>query len=1252
MSAEDDPPPRYVELAAASNFSFLHGASHGSDMLARAMELGHAGLGIADRNTVAGVVRVWKALKDARDGCRDVLAEEPPADFKLVTGARLIFADGTPDIIAYPETRFGWGRLCRLLSKGNLRADKGDCVLGFDDLLEHLEDLLLIVLPESTRREGEGVERRQEDQTTLPEDPHPSVIPAQAGIHTLYPRDRDVTSENMDPRLRGDDGGVVGNNNVIPFPVRPAPPKSRDLPHILATLRTAAPDRVWLGAAMRHAGPDQRRLDRLARTAQAAKVPLLAINEALYAAPEDRPLQDVLTCIRLGLTVKDGGKALEANAERHLKSAEDMARLFRRYPEAIEEALSFHQRIQFDLIQLGYEYPHEPVPDGWKPQKWLQHLVVSAARKRWPGGVDRKVLVMLMEEFRLIRKRGYAYYFLTVHDVVKFARSQDPPILCQGRGSAANSMVCFLLEITKIDPSEHNLLFSRFLSEKRDEPPDIDVDFEHEKREQVMQYVYERYGRHRAGIVATVIHYRSRSTVREVGKVLGLTEDVTTRLVSTVWGSYSSQMEESRFKETGFALDNPEIERLNHFVGKLLGPPGTPIAGFPRHLSQHVGGFVLTEDRLDETVPLHHAAMEKRTFIEWDKDDIDALKLMKVDVLSLGMLTCIRKAFDLIKDYDGTRYMLDHVPPEQEDVYKMLQKGDSIGVFQVESRAQMNMLPRLKPKKFYDLVVQVAIVRPGPIQGDMVHPYLRRRQEKEEWSFPSPAPPYPPDELHAILDKTLGVPLFQEQAMKLAIVAAAFTPDEANQLRRAMATFRNVGTMPKFEEKMVGGMTKRGYSEEFARRCFDQIKGFGSYGFPESHALSFALLVYASAFLKKRHPAAFCAALLNSQPMGFYAPAQIVGCARDHGVEVRAIDALHSDWDNKLEVGANGPAVRLGFRQIDGFKEKWAKDIEQARHPREGCDPCTSNLQALHVSPQASPSSQRKLGSQEDLSALDTHETPAFAGVTNENYAPGLDVMDSRLRGNDGFGDGSAIEAFARAANLPSRALRLLADADAFRSFGQDRRQALWEVRRTPPDALPLFAAADARELGAEADPDLPEMPQSEHVAADYQTTRLSLKAHPMSFLRDLFRTEGVLSSKQMREAKDGTRAKVAGVVLVRQRPGEGKAIFVTLEDESGVANVLLWARDFEKYRRQVMASRLMEVWGVIQKSEEKVVHLMGVHVVDRTAELERLSEDHPTRTTLSRADVFEHPQMPRDHVPRGRHPRNVRILPPSRDFH
>ena len=709
----------YVELACASHFSFLHGASNGVDLLGRAFDLGYAGLGIADRNTVAGVVRVWLALKDARNKCHEVLGEPPP-DFKLVTGARLVFADGTPDIIAYPETRHGWGRLCRLLSTGNLRADKGDCVLNLENLLAFHEDLLLIVLPTSTRREDEGVERKAEKQTILPPDekgvsPLSNVIPAKAGIH------REVNAHgSVDSRLRGNDGTEGGN--VIPFPQRPT---QDTLTRTLATLRAVAPDRVWLGVAMRRSGADQRKLAKLAELASSAQVPLLAINDTLYAAPEDRPLQDVLTAIRLGITVQEGGKRFEANAERHLKAPGEMARLFRDYPEAIEQALALHARICFDLDDLKYEYPHEPVPNGWEPLAWLKHLVAEAAAKKWPDGAPAKLPALLEEEFALIGSRpDLPYYFLTVHDLVSFARSKG--ILCQGRGSAANSMVCYLLGITSVDPTKYDLLFSRFMSEDRLEPPDIDVDFEHERREEVMQYVYDRYGRHRAGIVATVIHYRSRSAVREVGKALGLTEDVTTRLVSTVWGSYSTHMEEERFKETGFDLDNPEIERLNHFVARLLEAP------FPRHLSQHVGGYVLTEYRLDETVPIHHAAMEDRTFIEWDKDDIDALKLMKVDVLALGMLTCIRKAFDLIRDFEGKDYTLRDLPDGQADVYDMLCEGDSIGVFQVESRAQMNMLPRLRPRKLYDLVIQVAIVRPGPIQGNMVHPYLRRRQGKEE----------------------------------------------------------------------------------------------------------------------------------------------------------------------------------------------------------------------------------------------------------------------------------------------------------------------------------------------------------------------------------------------------------------------------------------------------------------------------------------------------------------------------------------
>jgi error-prone DNA polymerase len=1080
----------FAELGASTNFSFLEGASHPHEMVATALALGHKGIGIADRNTVAGVVRAHAALRDA------VAEAGAQINFKLVVGARLVFADATPDIIAYPTDRRAWGRLCRLLSAGNLRAKKGECHLFFDDLIEWGEGMALIVLPRHARESGNDGARV---------------------VHRL---------KHLSPHL-------------------------------------------WIGATTHRAGRDKRRLVALKALSAETGVPLIALNAPLYATPGDRPLHDVMTCIREKTNIHDAGRRLAANAERHLKPASEMARLFADVPGAMTQMQALLDRITFTLDDLRYEYPHEPVPPGWTPMGWLIRMTMRAARDRYKRArLPDKLRALLREEFGLIRQQNYAYYFLTVHDLVAFARAQDPPILCQGRGSAANSVVCFLLGITSVDPVEHNLLFSRFVSADRNEPPDIDVDFEHERREEVMQYVYRRYGRHRAGIAATIAHYRPRSAVREVGKVLGLSEDITNRLSSTVWGSHASTMDEKRIAETGFDLNNPEIARLNMIVGRLL--------GFPRHLGQHVGGFVLTQDRLDETVPIHNAAMPDRTFIEWDKDDIDTLGLMKVDVLALGMLTCIRKSFDLMRQHGlGDHNLEVDLDASDPAVYDMLCKGDSIGVFQVESRAQINMLPRLKPRKLYDLTVQVAIVRPGPIQGDMVHPYLRRRSGIEKAEFPSPKPPHDPDELRTLLGETFGVPLFQEQAMKLAIVAADFTPSEANQLRRAMATFRHVGGMDKFREKLVGGMVARGYERAFAERCYKQIEGFGSYGFPESHALSFARLVYVSSWIKCHHPAVFACALLNSQPMGFYAPAQIVRDAREHDVEVRPIDVNASVWDNSLESGA----LRLGLRQIDGFRKLWADSI-----------------------------------------------------VANRPY--------------------DSIETLARKAALPARALRLLADADALGSLDRDRRTGGWDVRRTHSDVLPLFAAADARELGEEPDVVLPKMGAGEEVAADYQTIRLSLKGHPMAFLRAGFDREDVLSCAATSAEKNGARVKTAGVVLVRQRPGNGNAIFVTIEDETGVTNIVIWARLFEAQRRNIMAARLMLVEGEVQRSPEGVVHLMATRVHDRTGDLSRLSETHDPNPLLSRADEFLHPQHPRYTEARGSHPRDVRILPKSRDFH
>jgi error-prone DNA polymerase len=1066
----------YAELAVTTNYSFLRGASHPGQFVGQAAALGHAAIGITDRNSLAGVVRAhekWTKL--------------PPATRpRLLVGARLVFRDGTPDILAYPRDRAGYGKLCRLLSLGKSRAPKGDCFLDFTDLPEFRDGLLLIVMPS---------------------DP-------QATKHAVSKLGRDT----------------------------------------------------WLAASMLYTGEDRRRLKQLQRVAREAQVPLVAVNDALYHHPGRRELQDIVTCIREHVTLDAAGTRLEANAERHLKTAAEMARLFHAHPDAIAETLRFADRIAFTLEMLKQNYPHEPVPPGKTADGHLRDLTLAGLKRRYPAKTSFKAARLAFKELRFIREQQIAHYFLTVHDIVRYAESQD--ILCQGRGSAANSAVCYALGITAVDPATFDVLFERFLSAERKEPPDIDVDFEHERREEVIQHIYQRYGRRRAALTATVICYRSRSAIREVGKVFGLTEDVTGRLADTVWGHHGREMKEHQVRQGGHDPANAAVARAVHFANLLT--------GFPRHLSQHVGGFVLTEDHLDTIVPIGPAAMDGRSFIEWDKDDLDTLRIMKVDVLALGMLTCIRKAFDLIHAHaqsgrDG-KLTLATLPREQPEVYDMLCAADAIGVFQVESRAQMNMLPRLRPREFYDLVVEVAIVRPGPIQGGMVHPYLKRRANPKLISFPAPHPAHgPANELHGVLEKTKGVPLFQEQAMKLAIVAAKFTPDQANGLRRAMATFRNLGTIDQYKDQFITGMTRRGYAEDFAQACFRQIEGFGSYGFPESHAASFALLVYVSAWIKCHHPAAFAAALLNSQPMGFYAPAEIVRCAQDHGVTVLTPDAAFSAWDSTLERDAKGAlCLRLGLRQIDGLREEDARAI-----------------------------------------------------------------MEERGHGYRGFAD------FARRTSLPKRALVTLAEADAFRGFGLDRREGLWAVRRLPDDdPLPLFAhegskGGAAPEMGAEQIAPLPAMPLSEHVLADYQTVRLSLKGYPTQFLRRDYDAEGIVSCKGIGELPDGAPAACAGVVLVRQRPGEGKAIFITLSDETGVCNVVVWARTFEHFRKEVMGSRLLLVEGRVQKSPEGVVHLMAENMVDRSADLRRLSG-----AAVPRQDATQ------------RHPRNVRVLPPSRDFH
>jgi error-prone DNA polymerase len=1137
----------YAEIGITTNFSFLRGGSHPQDYVHQASKLRLPVIGIADHNTLAGVVRAYKEL------------DHPDVKFKLrlLIGSRLVFIDDTPDILAFPRDRAAYGRLCRLLTRGK-RGDgtaKGECHLRLDDLLEFAEgQLLTLALP-----------HRFEEAKAL---------------------------------------------------------------EVLDRLRRSCADGVWLAASLLYRGDDRRRLARLHGIAAAAGVPLLATNEVLYHHPSRRPLQDVLSCIREKATIETIGKRLEANAERYLKPADEMARLFRDVPEAITETMRFAGRIGFSLDQLKYQYPDEPVPAGKTAQRHLEDLTWQGAHQRFPIRVSPRTKKVLHKELRLIRKLKYAHYFLTVHDIVRYARAQK--ILCQGRGSAANSAVCYVLDVTSVDPTKVDLLFERFISKERLEPPDIDVDFEHSRREEVMQYVYRRYGRHRAAIIATVIHYRPRSAIRDVGKALGLTEDVTAALADTVWGSWGKGLDEKQVRQAGLDPQNPMVELAVELASELI--------EFPRHLSQHVGGYVLTQDRLDSYVPIGNAAMDDRTFIEWDKDDVDALNMMKVDVLALGMLTCIRKCFDLIADLKGERYELASVPQDQKPVYDMLCRGESLGVFQVESRAQMNMLPRLKPRVFYDLVIEVAIVRPGPIQGDMVHPYLRRRNGQEKVVYPSPSPAHgDKDELRRVLHKTLGVPLFQEQAMRIAIEAAKFTSEEANGLRRAMATFRNVGTIGKFESKMVNNMIARGYAPEFAKNCFDQIKGFGSYGFPESHAASFAQLVYVSSWLKHFHPDAFCCGLLNSQPMGFYAPAQIVGDARKNGVEVREIDVSYSHAQNTLEERSRKyHAVRLGFRQIDGFR--WA-DPDEARLKR---------IQASFRDGASAPDPEPR----DSGFTLRVPRNDDLEEV--EDWAERIIVARQRR-------PFTSLEDFARDTGLPKRALILLADADAFRSIGLDRRAALWAVRRLPDDVpLPLFEIAAAREQPDEEAQPLPLMPLPEQVVADYQTIRLSLKGHPMEFLRPMFASEGVIACASVSDANDRQYVRCAGVVLVRQRPGSAKGVvFMTLEDETGIANIVVWPKVMERFRKEVMGARLVLVEGHIQSSPEKVVHLVAERLFDRSRDLVGLADGAFSRKQAMPAgpalieplndDRREHVDNPAQKI---RHPRNVRILPPSRDFH
>ncbi|MGH2341506.1 error-prone DNA polymerase [Segnochrobactraceae bacterium EtOH-i3] len=1030
--------PAYVELQVTSHFSFLRGASSPDALFATAAALGYRALAVADRNSLAGIVRAHEAAK--------------ASGVRLVIGCRLDLTD-FPPVLVYPTDRAAYGRLCRLLSRGKARAGKGQCHLERADLALWGEGLLAILVPDA----------------------------ADAAC-------------------------------------------ARALDWLKATFA----DRAFLGLTLRRRPNDQLRLHALSGLALRAGVPTVVTNDVLFHSPDERMLQDVLTCIRHTTTIDALGARRERHADRYLKAPAEMHRLFARYPEALARTVEIAERCRFSLDELRYQYPEERADPRLTPQETLVQLVREGAERRYPAGVPPRVQATLDHELRLIDRLGYAPYFLTVNAIVRFARSRD--ILCQGRGSAANSAVCYVLGITAADPAQYDLLFERFMSEERGEPPDIDVDFEHARRETVMQWVFETYGRDHAALCAVVIRYRTRGALRDVGRALGLSEDMLRTLATQArgWGGGSGLAE--RLAAVGFDTADHRLRLVLELAARLTGTP--------RHLSQHPGGFVLTHDRLDDLVPIEPAAMAGRQVIEWDKDDIDALNFMKVDLLALGMLSCMKIGFDLLARHKSISLDLAAIPPEDPATYAMIRKADTIGTFQIESRAQMSMLPRLKPRTYYDLVVQVAIVRPGPIQGDMVHPYLRRRAGLEPVTYPSPA-------LEKVLGKTLGVPLFQEQAMRVAIEGAGFTPGEADRLRKAMATFKHTGGVSGFRDKLVSGMVANGYTQAFAEATFRQLEGFGAYGFPESHALSFALIAYASAWLKCHHPDVFCAALLNAQPMGFYAPAQIVRDARAHGVEVRPVCVNASRWDCTLEPSADPGrlAVRLGFRMISGLANVHAAALVLARAGRPFTAP-------------------------EDLWAR---------------------------------------------ASIPQSALVRLAEADAFRpAFGLDRRGALWALKGLADDPLPLFAAAGARDGTTVAEADEPDvvlkaMAEGGEVVADYRRIGLSLRRHPVSFLRPALARRRIVSCAEVTDGRDGRWVEAAGLVLVRQRPGSARGVlFLTLEDETGIANAVVWPDVYERNRATILAASLLSVSGWIQR-EGEVVHLVARRVADLTPELARV---------------------------------------------
>jgi len=1146
------PPVAYAELHAKSNFSFLEGASHPDELAARAAELGYRALAVTDRNSLAGVVRAHGAAKEA--------------GVKLLIGAEIWPLDAPP-LVLLATDRAAYGRLSRLLTLGRRRAPKGECELTLADVAEHAEGLLALCVLRIADWETRSAEcgTRNENANSL----------------AVGSRLNDAQAETLPFRA--------------PHSALPGFPSALRLPPsaFLSRYREIFADRCYALAEL-HRGPDDARLlhDWIALAAQ-AQMPLVVANDVYFHARKRRALADVLTAVRLGCTVTEAGPRLMANAERYLKSPADMAALFAQVPAAVARTVEVADRCTFSLDELRYEYPEELCPPGTTPIEHLTRLAWRGAGKRYPGGIPEKVRRLIEHELVLIEDLRYEAYFLTVWDLVRFARHRG--ILCQGRGSAANSVVCFCLGVTSVDPEGMDVLFERFVSRERNEAPDIDIDFEHERREEVLQYVYEKYGRERAGLTAEVITYRPRSAVRNVGKALGLSPDRVDALAKAIDGHTDEVAWEARLRDAGLDPAAPLSRQVSDLTTELI--------GFPRHLSQHVGGMVITRGPLSELAPIENAAMADRTVIQWDKDDLDELGILKVDCLALGMLTAIRKCFEFVERHHGRKLTLATVPQGDQNVYKMISRADTMGVFQIESRAQMSMLPRLRPREFYDLVIEVAIVRPGPIQGNMVHPYLRRRAGLEPVEYPN-------DEVRAVLEKTMGVPIFQEQAMRLAVVAAGFTPGEADQLRRAMGAWRRTGVIEQFRQKLITGMLAHGLPQEYAERVFMQIRGFGEYGFPESHAASFALLVYVSAWLKHYYPAAFAAALLNSQPMGFYAPAQLVRDARQHGVEVRPPDVNHSDWDCTLEEGRG---------KAEGGERKAEQETRSAesgeRSGRDDTLAVGSRLNAAQADslPLRAPRSPLRASS-----AFHSRPSAYFLALRlGLRMLAGLPTATAQtIVAARKAGLFQSLEDFVRRTGLTQAMLVRLAKADALGSLGLNRRTALWEslAREKKVRPLPLFddveAASAARSpagtdsrtnanVAIDVPVDLPPLAAFEEVLADYKTVGLSLRGHPMKFFRSALDKLRVAPAAQLAVLPSGRYVRVAGVVLVRQRPGTAKGItFVTIEDETGVANLIIRPDVWQRFRKAAKNAAAMLVHGRLERRSE-VIHILVAKLED-----------------------------------------------------